>query len=141
MKERLKKAVAAIVYDKNSGRVLVGKKKADSKGSLSGKYHLPGETLEPGESDKEALIRGMKEEAGIKIKVIRYLASSTTPKNTKVKWYECEPLSCEISFGSDLSEVLWVPRKEVIHICDSESITLWPKKIKEYFLLNSPKKS
>ncbi len=128
-----KKAVAAIVYDKNSGRVLVGRKTSDSNGSLTGQYHLPGETIEPGESDEEALIRGMKEEAGIEVKVLRYLASHITPKKTKVRWYECEPLSDDISFGSDLTEVLWVPKEKVIHICSSKSILLWPKEIKEYF--------
>ena len=133
MKKRLKEAVAAIVYDKNSGRVLIGRKKSDSNGSLKGQYHLPGETIEIGESDEEALIRGMKEEAGIKVKVLRYLSSHITPKKTKVRWYECEPLSCDISFGSDLTEVLWVPKEKVAHICSSESILLWPKEVKEYF--------
>lgn len=133
MKKHLKEAVAAIVYDKKSGRVLVGRKKSDSDGSLRDQYHLPGETKEPGEPDEKALKRGMREEANIEIKPLRYLGSHVTPKKTKVRWYECEPLSNKISFGSDLTEVLWVPKKEVIHICSSKSILLWPKKVKEYF--------
>ncbi len=133
MKKGLKEAVAAIVYDKNSGRILVGKKKSDSDGSLRGQYHLPGETIEFGESDEEALIRGMKEEASIEVKVLRYLGSHITPKKTKVRWYECQPLTKKISFGSDLTEVLWVPKRKVVRVCSPKSVALWPKEIKEYF--------
>lgn len=133
MGKRLKEAVAAIVYDKNSDRVLVGRKKSDSNGSLRGQYHLPGETIESGESDQQTLKRGMKEEAGIEVKVLHYLGSHLTPKKTKVRWYECKPLSCDISCGSDLTEVLWVSKEKVIHICSAKSVRLWPKEVKEYF--------
>ncbi len=61
-------AVAAIVEDK--GKILVGKK---IKGNhfLSQTWHLPGGKHNNGEAEEEAIIREIKEEAGIEIKIKR----------------------------------------------------------------------
>ena len=128
-----KEAVAAIIYDEKSKEVLIGRKRDDQEGFLKGQYHVPGETLEVGESDEQALKRGMMEEAGIEVKILRYLGSHVTPTHTKVRWYECEPLNRNICFGSDLAEVSWVPIKKVISLCSPKAVRLWPKKVKEYF--------
>ena len=128
-----RKAVAALVN--YNGRILMGRKKAGSEGFLSDKWHIPGETLEEGETDEEGLIRGVMEEAGIKIKVGKYLASHRTPKHTLVRWYECEPLTYDIQAGSDLSEVKWVLREEVMKMCHDRAKSLWPQQIEEYFKL------
>lgn len=126
-----RKAVVALInYD---GNILLGKKLDGAEGFLSGKWHIPGETLENGETDEEGLIRGIMEEAGIEIKVSKYLASHRTPKHTLVKWYECEALTYNIRAGSDLSGVRWVPKSEVIGMCNDRAKTLWPQQIQEYF--------
>ena len=125
-----KKGVIAIVI--YNDKVLVGKKKKTKK-ILAGKWHIPGETLKENEDDKTALIRGIKEEAGIDIRVVRSLASHITPEDIEVKWYECKAKTFDIKAGSDLSDVKWVPIKEVRNFCDDESIALWPKEIREYF--------
>ena len=127
-----KAAVAAIVED-NKGNVLLGKKLKDSEGLLEGKWHIPGETLEGGESDEEGLKRGILEEAGIEIDVLRYIDSHRTPKNTLVRWYECEAKTYDIKAGSDLEKVQWVQKKDVKKRCDYESRKLWPKEIQGYF--------
>lgn len=124
------RAVAAIVNYKDM--ILLGKKR-DGKGFLSGKWHIPGETLEEKESDESGLIRGIKEEAGIQIKVLRYLASHQTPKHTLLKWYECKALTYDIKAGSDLDEVKWVSRGEIFETCDDKATSIWPKEIREYF--------
>lgn len=126
-----RKAVAAIVN--YNGQVLLGRKLDGAEGFLSGKWHIPGETLEDEETDEEGLRRGIMEEAGIEIKVLRYLASHRTPKHTLVKWYECEPITYDIKAGSDLSEVRWVPREEVKGMCHDKAKSLWPQQIQEYF--------
>ena len=126
-----RKAVVALVN--YNGNILLGKKLDGAEGFLSGKWHIPGETLEIGETDEEGLIRGIMEEAGIEIKVLRYLASHRTPKHTLVKWYECEALTYDIRAGSDLSEVRWVPKNEVMGMCHNRAKTLWPQQIQEYF--------
>lgn len=126
-----RKAVVALVN--YNGNILLGKKLDGAEGFLSGRWHIPGETLEKGETDEEGLLRGIMEEAGIEIGILKYLASHRTPKNTLVKWYECEALTYDIRAGSDLSEVRWVPKSRVIEMCNDGAKTLWPKQIQEYF--------
>ena len=129
MREEREAVVALINYE---GRILLGKKLDRAEGFLKGKWHVPGETLEDGETDEEGLIRGIREEAGIEIKVSKYLASHQTPKHTLVKWYECEALTYEIHPGSDLERVEWISRSEVPRYC-GEGCRLWHEEIKEYF--------
>ncbi len=98
-----KRAVAEIVnWDE---KILIVKKNEDAEGILSGKWRIPGETLEENEDDIAGLIRGIKEEAGIEIlRVERYLSSHITQKGTNVIWYECVPMSTNIKSGTDVSE-------------------------------------
>ena len=126
-----RKAVAAIVLQ--AGKVLIAKKIECDSSILSGKWHIPGETLKEKEDDLRGLKRGMKEEAGIELLAARFLVSHITSKGTTVNWYECIPLTIDIRPGSDVSEVKWVPKRDVVKFCDSESIFLWPEKIREYF--------
>jgi len=42
---------------------------------MSGKWHVPGETLEDGETDEQGLIRGIMEEAGVEVRPGKYLGS------------------------------------------------------------------
>lgn len=79
----MKRAVTGIVNYNNM--VLIGKKDPNREGFLKGKWHIPGETIEGEESDESALIRGIKEEAGIEIIVGKFLASHKTPTNTEVR--------------------------------------------------------
>ena len=126
-----RKAVVALVN--YNGNILLGKKLDGAEGFLSGKWNIPGETLENGETDEEGLKRGIMEEAGIEINVLKYLASHRTPKQTLVKWYECQALTYDIRAGSDLSEVRWVPKNEVMEMCHDRTKALWPQQIQEYF--------
>ena len=122
--------MAVVVHER---KVLLGRKKLDSEGTMSGKWHVPGETLEKGETDEQGLIRGIVEEAGIKIRPGKYLGSHKTPKGTIVKWYECEPLTPDITAGSDLEKVKWVPFGKVRRMCHKNAISLWPQEVLEYF--------
>ncbi len=127
------KAHAVVGIVNYNGNILLGKKRADKPGFLSGEWHIPGETLEEGETDQRGLKRGVMEEAGIEIRILDYLASHRTPKHNLAKWYECEALTYDIKPGSDLSEVLWVPKREVLDLCSEKAQILWPEKIKDYF--------
>lgn len=90
-----------------------------------------------GESDEEALTRGMKDKAGIDIKVVEYLAKHQTPKHTEVRWYECQLLDAndrtKIKAGSDLESVMWIPRVTVPNYCGKKATSMWPAKLKDYF--------
>jgi len=125
-----KRAVVAIVNYR--GKVLVGKKRKDSKKFLAGKWHLPAENVEGGESDEAALIRGLREEASIDIKVGKYVGEDTTPSGKEARWYECFALSVGAIPGSDLDALAWVPRREVPAFIGKRTVS-WPDWVKKYF--------
>jgi len=126
------RAVSGIVN--YHGKVLLGKKRSDSPKFLAGKWHIPGETVEGEESDEAALMRGMKEEVGLEIKVRRYICSSISPSGSKnVNWYECFSSSDKINPSSDLEDAKWVLKKEIFNYLDYDVINLWPEKILGYF--------
>jgi ADP-ribose pyrophosphatase YjhB (NUDIX family) len=125
-------AVVAIIN--YNGKILIGKKKSDSQKFLKGKWHIPGERVEEGESDQQALIRGMKAETGLDIKVGKYLCSSITPTSkTKARWYECFANTDNVTAGEDLEELKWIRKGNVLLECDKEAVLIFPKKIIHYF--------
>ncbi|HIJ98387.1 TPA: NUDIX hydrolase [archaeon] len=130
-----KKAVIAVVKN-NSGKFLLGRKRRDSEKFLSGKWHIPGETLHDLESDVDGLKRCAREEAGIKIKVGKYLGSHFTPSGKLANWYECFAVTEDIRAGSDLAECGWFEKREVASICGERLISIWPEGVREYFGIN-----
>jgi len=127
-----KRALVAIVNF--GGKILIGKKKTSSPKFLAGEWHIPGETAEAEETDEEVLIRGVKEEAGLDIRVGGYIASHITPTSKReAKWYECFADTDRITIGSDLEDAKFVQRKEVLKICSRRAYSLWPKEIIDYF--------
>lgn len=65
--------VAAIITDKD-GRILIARKKKGK--SLEGYWEFPGGKIEDGESPEESLVRELKEEMDIDIKVVEYFAEN-----------------------------------------------------------------
>ncbi len=127
----LKMAVVAIIN--YQGKILIGKKKSSSVKFLSGKWHIPGETIQQGESDEEALIRGMKEETGLEIRVDKYIGSSITPSSKKeARWYECFSDTDDAVPKDDLEDLKWVSKKDALSFCGNR-VTTWSKEILEYF--------
>ncbi|MED3954710.1 (deoxy)nucleoside triphosphate pyrophosphohydrolase [Priestia aryabhattai] len=61
----MKKVTAAIIKDKN--RLLIAKR--HSKDPLGGKWEFPGGKIEPGETPQDCLIREIKEELGVEVKI------------------------------------------------------------------------
>lgn len=129
----MKKAVAGIVN--HNGMILIGKKDSNKEGFLSGKWHIPGETLEKNEDYVTALIRGFREETGIEIKVGKFLGSHLTSTHTKVEWYECFALSYDITPGSDFVKAKWISKKEILNYIDHDIRGYWPLSVLEYFNL------
>jgi len=128
----MERAVVALINYNN--QVLIGKKRKSHGKWFSEKWHIPGETIEPRESDEEALIRGIKEETGLDIQVGNYLASHVSPRGKRVNWYECRTQNNEIFPGSDLVEVRWATKEEAVELCRYVA-DLWPQEIKKYFNL------
>jgi ADP-ribose pyrophosphatase YjhB (NUDIX family) len=127
-----KRAVAAVVM--NNQNVLLGKKIEEPNSLLSGEWHLPGETVEGQETDEEALIRGIMEEAGIeKVEIVKFICSCRTPKGTLVNWYLCSSETTELIAGSDLEEVKWATLEEVLRLSGETAKSLWPEEVKKIF--------
>ena len=125
-------AVIAIINYQD--KVLIGKKKSNSEKFLRGEWHIPGETIEQEESDEEALVRGMREQTGVEIKVGRYIGSHITPSSKKeARWYECFSDTEKVIPGSDLERLKWVSKKDALDFCGTRAINLWPKEIIKYF--------
>jgi len=127
-----KKAVIAVInYD---GLILIGKKRSKSPKVLAGEWHVLGEGVEKGESDKSALERCAREEAGIvELRVGKYIGSHKTPTSGRTaRWYECFAYNDHVKAGSDLEEVKWVPKQAVLNICRSR-VSSWPKAVQNYF--------
>jgi 8-oxo-dGTP diphosphatase len=125
--------VVAIVHDE-AGNILIGEKRSDSEKFLAGEWHIPGGHVESGETDQEALIREMFEEAKIEINVKRYICSSLIPSSQKeLGWYECFHVRGNIEPGSDLQAVKWIPKSNVLEEVSQKAIERWPEEIKNYF--------
>ena len=126
-----KQAVIAII--EKEGKFLIGRKISNSPKSLSGKWHIPAETIKKEESDEQALIRGMKEETGLEISVRNYIDYHVnTSTRTEARWYNCVPLTETLTPGSDLEEVMWATKEQVLALC-GERVYYWPEKVKNYF--------
>lgn len=132
MKE--KRAVVGIV--ENDGCWLMGKKKSDGTSFLSGMWHVPGESLEDGEDDFQALARGFREEAGVEVEVVEYIGEHVTPKHTIVNWYRCFTYTSEITPGSDLDEVAWVAIPLISNLCGDRVNNWWPDEVLRLFDYN-----
>jgi NADH pyrophosphatase NudC (nudix superfamily) len=125
------RAVIAVVHCND--KVLLGKKRSDIEHFFAGRWHVPSETVEEGESDEDALIRGIMEEAGIKVKVGKFIGSHLSPTNKNVFWYECFADSDDVCAGSDLEDAKWVPKEKVMEICGERVQSFWSEEVVNYF--------
>ncbi len=123
---------AVIALINYNGKILIGKKKSKSPKFLAGEWHIPGETKKKGETDIYALTRGMEEETGLEIRIVRQLASHTTPTSkSKAVWYECFSDTDKVKPGSDIEELKWVEKDKVMEYCHKR-YDLWPREIRDY---------
>jgi len=131
----LKEAVIGIIWDTAHKRIAVGMKKPGDH-YFSGRWHIPGEKIEEGESDETALIRLGIEELSIGITVIKFLANHNSPTGRIVRWYECQAHSDLLHPGSDLVDATWIPHLQVPNHLQSDTMALWPEKIKDFFKIS-----
>ncbi|HOF55683.1 MAG TPA: NUDIX domain-containing protein [Prolixibacteraceae bacterium] len=110
-------AVAALIFDEK-GRLLVTRRGIEPD---KGKTDLPGGFIDPGETAEEALCRELKEELGVDVKEMHYLASAANnylfsglSVFTTDLAFRVVPISLEgMSPSDDISSYEWVNPAEV----------------------------
>ncbi|GAB1779555.1 8-oxo-dGTP diphosphatase MutT [Priestia megaterium] len=91
----MKKVTAAIIRDEN--RLLIAKR--HSKDPLGGKWEFPGGKIEPGETPQECLVREIKEELGVEVKIGPFYDDnvySTQDHNIHLLFYWAKVINGEV---------------------------------------------
>ena len=79
-----------------------------------GDWLLPAGSVELGESFEEALKREMREETGLRIKIVRKLVEHIDPyTGDKIVNFLCIPLTSGIETSSELMEAKWFDLREI----------------------------
>ena len=133
--------VAGIIKIEN-GFALMHRKNVKKRKDIQEYYTFPGGGLEKGETLEEGVIREIKEEFGINVKVIKKLYEMESEKfNQKEYFFLCEYIDGTFGTG-DGPEFSYDPKyadsgeylPEIINKEDIESLLLLPPEIKEKFV-------
>ncbi|GHG27603.1 MULTISPECIES: NUDIX hydrolase [Amycolatopsis] len=96
------RCVGGIAFDPQ-GRLLLIRRRNDPG---SGQWSLPGGRVEPGETDKEAVIRELFEETGLDV-IPGTLVGSVRRGPYEIFDYACEVEGGVLTAGDDASDVRW----------------------------------
>ncbi|MEU7528816.1 NUDIX hydrolase [Saccharothrix sp. NPDC042600] len=101
------RCVGGIVHDSNGRLLLV--RRANPPGE--GLWSIPGGRVEPGEDDRAAVIREIREETGLSVTVGELIGSVTRPAVHglyDIHDYACQVRSGVLRAGDDAAEARWV---------------------------------
>ncbi|MCH7568350.1 MAG: NUDIX domain-containing protein [Nanoarchaeota archaeon] len=120
MEEVSKLFVATKAFIKHNGKILLLKESPKYKdGTNIGKYDVPGGRVEPGQHFQESLIREIKEETGLSVRIGKpFHVGEWRPFVKGEKWqivgtfFECEAESNDVQLGEDHEEFLWIDPKD-----------------------------
>lgn len=112
--------VATKAFIMHNGKVLLLKESSKyNDGSNVGKFDVVGGRVEPGQRFDENLLREVKEETGLKIKIGNpFFVSEWRPIVKNEQWqiigifFECFSDSAEVKLSEDHSEFIWINPKE-----------------------------
>jgi ADP-ribose pyrophosphatase YjhB (NUDIX family) len=116
-------AVGAVIED-DEGRILLVKHVPERGGFWQGKWICPGGRLEPGESIRDGIEREVMEETNLKIGLTTPLipferivkSEGKTTLHVVYIDYLAELMGGELRLGSDVGEVIWVPKGDISKI-------------------------
>lgn len=117
--------VAAIIQDEH-GNFLCAKRGGWK--SLPGKWEFPGGKANAGEELAQALVREIKEELSVDIRVVREFDRSTTG-DIELVCFVCDLISEKPTTSTDHSELRWVSEKDLAALDWSEADLPAVKKI------------
>lgn len=133
-------SLVSIGIVRKNDKVLIGlKRKGPHPANLGGKWHFPGGVVEKNESPEEALLREIKEETNLEVKIkdimgISILFNPNWKGNriyTCQVFYECEAKTEDIIPSSDLVDAKWVRVSELEKYLDEEYIKTLPEEVKK----------
>ena len=107
-----------IMIAEHEGRALLGR----GKGWPAGRYSALAGFLEPGESIEEAVAREIAEEAGVRVRDVRYVASQPWPFPSQLMM-ACVAVAEDDAITLDTNELedaIWVSRDEVRRVLAGE---------------------
>jgi len=96
------RCVGGIAFDSHGRLLLI--RRANDPGS--GQWSLPGGRVEPGESDKEAVVRELLEETGLDV-IPGTLVGTVTRGPYEIHDYRCEVAGGTLTAGDDASDARW----------------------------------
>ena len=121
--------VGAVIRD-DAGRLLLIKRGHEPGAGL---WSLPGGRIEPGETGTQALVREMREETGLTVKVGRLLGTVTRPgldgDVIDISDYEATIITGSLTPGDDAADACWVDTADLesMPVTDGlvEALTDW----------------
>jgi 8-oxo-dGTP diphosphatase len=121
--------VGAVIRD-DEGRLLLIKRGHEPGAGL---WSLPGGRIEPGETGTQALVREMREETGLTVKVGRLLGTVTRPgldgDVIDISDYEATIITGSLTPGDDAADARWVDTADLesMPVTDGlvEALTDW----------------
>jgi 8-oxo-dGTP diphosphatase len=101
------------------GKILILREaKTYKDGSNIGKYHIPGGRVKPGQNWKESLLREIKEESGLDIKIGKpFFVSEWRPVVKNEEWqiigifFKCYTDSDKVKLSEEHDDFLWINPK------------------------------
>ena len=108
--------VAAVISRRtDAGAEVLACRRAPGKAD-AGRWEFPGGKVEPGESREDALVREIREELGVGIRVASHLTTDATRVGDRVIRLTClraELLDGEPADSTDHDDLRWVPLTEL----------------------------
>ncbi|MBB3052798.1 mutator protein MutT [Prauserella isguenensis] len=112
------RCVGGIVHD-TDGRLLLIRRANEP---ARGRWSLPGGRVEPGETDRDAVVRELAEETGLTVEA-GALVGRVTREPYLIHDYRCVVRGGRLTAGDDASDARWVDRAELTRMEYHDELT------------------
>lgn len=112
------RCVGGIVHDAEGRLLLVRRANEPARG----RWSLPGGRVEPGETDREAVVREVAEETGLVVEAGAFVGT-VTREPYLIHDYRCTVRAGRLTAGDDASDARWVDRTELTRMEYHDELT------------------